>query len=36
VRAGAAGPALIPVLGATARAQMLGGLGMTIGLALSG
>jgi 1,4-dihydroxy-2-naphthoate octaprenyltransferase len=35
VRAGAAGPALIPVLGATGRAQMLGGLGMTIGLALT-
>lgn len=36
VRAGATGPALIPVLGATARAQMLGGLAMTVGLAVSG
>jgi len=36
VRAGASGPALIPVLGATARAQMLGGLAMTVGLALTG
>ncbi len=36
VRAGASGPALIAVLGATARAQMLGGLGMTIGLAVTG
>ncbi|MEQ8841312.1 MAG: 1,4-dihydroxy-2-naphthoate polyprenyltransferase [Acidimicrobiales bacterium] len=36
VRGGAGGPALIPVLGATARAQMLGGLGMTIGLAVTG
>ncbi|MEZ5244377.1 MAG: 1,4-dihydroxy-2-naphthoate polyprenyltransferase [Acidimicrobiales bacterium] len=36
VRAGASGPALIAVLGATARAQMLGGLGMTLGLALTG
>jgi 1,4-dihydroxy-2-naphthoate octaprenyltransferase len=36
VRAGATGPALIPVLGATARAQMLGGLAMTVGLAVTG
>ena len=36
VRAGATGPALIPVLGATARAQMLGGAAMAIGLAVTG
>ena len=36
VRAGASGPALIPVLGATARAQLFGGVAMTVGLALTG
>ncbi len=35
VRRGARGPALIPVLGMTARAQMLGGLGLTLSLALA-
>ncbi|MEZ5167191.1 MAG: 1,4-dihydroxy-2-naphthoate polyprenyltransferase [Acidimicrobiales bacterium] len=35
VLAGARGPALIGVLGATAQAQLLGGLGMTLGLALT-
>lgn len=33
---GAAGANLIPVLEATAKAQMAGGLGMTLGLALTG
>jgi 1,4-dihydroxy-2-naphthoate octaprenyltransferase len=36
VRAGASGPGLITVLGATARAQLFGGLAMTVGLALTG
>ncbi len=36
VRAGATGPALIPVLGANGRTQLLTGLGLTIGLALGG
>ncbi|GJM38650.1 MAG: 1,4-dihydroxy-2-naphthoate octaprenyltransferase [Acidimicrobiales bacterium] len=35
VRGGARGPDLIPVLGMTARAQMLGGLGLTLSLALT-
>jgi 1,4-dihydroxy-2-naphthoate octaprenyltransferase len=36
VLAGATGPALIPVLGATGRAQLLTGLGLAVGLALGG
>jgi len=36
VRAGAEGPALIPVLGASSAAQLAGGLGLMIGLALTG
>ena len=36
VRGGAQGPALIPVLGASAAAQLAGGLGMTLGLVLTG
>lgn len=36
VRSGAVGPALIPVLGANGRTQLLTGLGLTIGLALGG
>ena len=36
VRSGAAGPALIPVLGANGRTQLLTGLGLTVGLALGG
>lgn len=36
VRAGASGPALIPVLAMTARAQLLGGAAMAVGLALTG
>jgi len=36
VRAGAKGPALIPVLGASSAAQLAGGLGMTLGLVLTG
>jgi 1,4-dihydroxy-2-naphthoate octaprenyltransferase len=36
VRHGASGRELIPVLGASAQAQMIGGLFMTLGLALSG
>ena len=34
VRSGARGPALIPVLGANGRTQLLTGLGLTVGLAL--
>ncbi|MEM8925187.1 MAG: 1,4-dihydroxy-2-naphthoate polyprenyltransferase [Actinomycetota bacterium] len=34
VRGGAVGPALIPVLGATGRVQLLAGLGLAIGLAV--
>ena len=36
VRAGASGPALIPVLGATGRLQLAFGVLATVGLALGG
>ena len=36
VRRGAAGPDLIAVLGATGRVQLIAGLGMALGIALSG
>ena len=36
VRRGARGPALIPVLGLTGRAQLVGGLAMAAGLAVTG
>ncbi len=36
VRAGASGPALIPVLGATGRAQLVTGLLLALGLAIGG
>jgi hypothetical protein len=36
VRAGAMGPELIPVLGATGRAQLVTGLLLALGLAVGG